>query len=339
MYSDIITIERHILEQERAHPQATGVFTSLLYDIALVGKIIARAIRRGGLTDILDKEGTVNVQGEQQMRLDIFANEAFVQMNGYTGRVAVMATEELADIVPGTEAMREGKYVLIFDPLDGSSNIDVNVSVGTIFGIYRRKSPPGSEGMREDCLQPGRDLVAAGYLLYGSSTMMVYTTGNGVHGFTLEPSLGEFLLSHPDIRIPETSTYYSTNLAYQRVWSEGVRGYTRYLQDLGEATPPVRLSARYVGALAADFHRNLLEGGVFYYPALYRDPEDPKPKMRLLYEAAPVAYIATQAGGYASDGSQDILDIVPTDLHQRVPLFVGNRALVKKAEEYISLYG
>jgi fructose-1,6-bisphosphatase I len=337
--SRLVTIERHILEQERAHPEATGVFTSLLYDIALVGKIIAREIRRAGLNDILGKAGSTNVYGERQTKLDIFANETFIQMNEYTGRVALMATEEREELVPSTPVMDEGKYVLIFDPLDGSSNIDVNVSVGTIFGIYRRKTSIGTPATLEDCLQPGRDLVGAGYLLYGSSTMMVYTTGNGVHGFTLEPSLGEFLLSHPDLRLPETPTYYSTNLSYARFWSEGVKRYTRYLQRLEDEAPPVPLSARYVGALVADFHRNLLQGGVFYYPLLYKDPEAPKSKMRLLCEAAPMAFIAEQAGGYASDGTAPILDIVPHELHQRVPLFIGNRALVEKSEEYISRYG
>ncbi len=335
METKLVTIERHILEQQRAHPEATGVFTSLLYDIALVGKIIARAIRRAGLSDILGETGTMNVQGEQQMRLDIFSNETFIQMNSYTGRVGVMATEELPDIVPPTEAMRQGKYVLIFDPLDGSSNIDVDVSVGTIFGIYRRRSPVGDLGTVADCLQPGRQLVAAGYLLYGSSTMMVYTTGHGVHGFTLEPTLGEFLLSHPNMRIPEKPKYYSTNLSYERVWSEGVRRYTRYLQQLNDEP----LSARYVGSLVADFHRNLLKGGIFYYPALHPVGKAARPKMRLLCEAAPIAYIAAQAGGYASDGQQNILDITPVELHQRTALFVGNRALVQKAETYISQYG
>lgn len=339
MHSHLITIERHILEQQRAYPEATGVFTSLLYDIALVGKIIAREIRRAGLNDILGKAGTTNIYGERQTKLDIFANETFIQMNEYTGRVAVMATEESENLVPATPAMDGGKYVLIFDPLDGSSNIDVNVSVGTIFGIYQRRTPIGTPATLEDCLQPGRDLVGAGYLLYGSSTMMVYTTGHGVHGFTLEPTLGEFLLSHPNLRIPEIPTYYSTNLSYTRFWSEGVRRYTQYLQGLEKETPPVSLSARYVGALVADFHRNLLQGGVFYYPLLYRDPENPKPKMRLLCEAAPMAFIAEQAGGYASDGIGAILDVVPDELHQRVPLFVGNHALVKKSEEYIGHYG
>ena len=337
MHSNLITIERHILEQEREHPEATGVLTNLLYDIALAAKLIAQQIHRAGLSDILGQAGRINVQGEEQMNLDVFANETFIRMNSYTGRVAVMATEELAEPVVCSPAMRDGKYVLIFDPLDGSSNIDVNVSVGTIFGIYQRKTPLGSEGSLEDCLQPGRELVASGYIIYGSSTVMVYSTGNGVHGFTLEPTLGEFLLSHPYIRIPESPKYYSTNLSYERFWSAGVLRYTRYLQGLEGAT--LSLSTRYVGSLVADFHRNMLKGGVFYYPTLYREPQHPQPKMRLLCEAAPLAYIAQHAGGYASDGAQDILNIVPTKLHQRVPLFIGDRKLVEKAEEYIHRYG
>jgi len=339
MHSNLITIERHILDQEREHPEATGVLTNLLYDIALAAKLIAQQIHRAGLSDILGKAGQINVQGEEQMNLDVFANETFIRMNSYTGRVAVMATEELAQPVVCSPAMRNGKYVLIFDPLDGSSNIDVNVSVGTIFGIYQRKTPLGSEGTLEDCLQPGRELVASGYIVYGSSTVMVYSTGNGVHGFTLEPTLGEFLLSHPYIRIPEAPKYYSTNLSYERFWSTGVLRYTRYLQGLEGALPPLSLSTRYVGSLVADFHRNMLKGGVFYYPALYREPQRPQPKMRLLCEAAPLAFIARHAGGYASDGTQDILNIVPTELHQRVPLFIGDRKLVEKAEEYIRRYG
>ncbi len=335
MFSKIITMEQHILEQERAHPEATGAFTNLLYDIALAAKIISREIRRAGLGDIIGKAGTVNVQGEEQMRLDVFANETFIRMNSYTGRVGIMATEELesiVSIVPGNPAMAGGKYVLIFDPVDGSSNIAANVSVGTIFSIYRRKSPLGAPGVVEDCLQPGRDMVAAGYVLYGSSTMLVYTAGHGVHGFTLEPDLGEFLLSHPDIHMPAQPHYSSANIAYERYWSPGVQRFHRYLQGM-------ELSSRYVGSLVSDFHRNLLHGGVFYYPLSYADPDRPHPKLRLLYEAAPLGVIATNAGGYASDGTQNILDIVPTDLHQRTALFIGDRMLVQKAEEYIRKYG
>lgn len=338
MNGEIITIERHILEQQRAHPEATGVFTNLLYDIALAAKIIAREVSRAGLVQILGRAGTVNVQGEAQMKLDVFANQTIIRMNSYTGRLAVMASEEEPDIIPIPEGYPTGRYVLVFDPLDGSSNIDVNASIGTIFGIYRRKTS-GGPGAVEDCLQPGRDLVAAGYVIYGSSTMLVYTTGNGVHGFTLDPSVGEFLLSHPDIRIPAEPKYYSANQGNERYWSEGVRRYTRWLQGLDEEHPRKPLSARYIGSLVADFHRNLLEGGVFFYPLDYKDPGKPKGKLRLLYEAAPLAFIAHYAGGYASDGRRPILDIVPESLHQRTALFIGNRDLVEKAEEFIAQYG
>ncbi len=342
MHSHIVTIEQHILEQERAYPEATGVFSNLLYDIALAGKIIAREIRRAGLGDILGEIGVINVQGEKQMKLDVFANETFIRMNSYTGRVGIMATEELEhlmNIVPENPAMAQGKYVLIFDPIDGSSNISSNVSVGTIFSVYRRKTPIGIPGTLEDCLQPGRDMVAAGYIIYGSSTMLVYTAGNGVHGFTLEPSLGEFLLSHPDIRIPEPPRYSSANISYERYWSLGVQHYHHYLHGMETEQPPAPLSARYVGSLVADFHRNLLQGGVFYYPLHHTEERPPQAKLRLLYEAAPLGLIAAAAGGYASDGCQNILDIVPTELHQRTALFIGNTAIVRKAETYIARYG
>lgn len=333
---EIITIERHILEMQRDYPAATGVFTNLLYDIALAAKVIARETTRAGLVEILGLAGKVNVQGEAQMKLDVFANQVMVRMNSYTGRLCVMASEEEPDVIPIPEGYPTGPYVLVFDPLDGSSNIDVNVSIGTIFGIYRRISAGGA-GTVEDCLQPGSKLVAAGYVIYGASTMMVYSTGQGVHGFTLDPGVGEFLLSHPNIRIPERAKYFSTNLGYQRYWSPGVAEYTRWLQGMGD-DPPQPLSLRYIGSLVADFHRNLLEGGVFYYPADTRDPKTPHGKLRLLYEAAPLAFIARNAGGYASDGRQSIEDIMPASLHQRVPLFIGNRDLVEKAEVFIERY-
>lgn len=338
MPEEIITIERHILEQERAYPEATGVFTSLLYDIALAAKIIARETSRAGLVQILGLAGKINVQGEAQMKLDVFANQTIIRMNSYTGRLAVMASEEEPDVIPIPEGYPTGRYVLVFDPLDGSSNIDVNASIGTIFGIYRRRTSAGP-GTVEDCLQPGRDLAAAGYIIYGSSTMMVYTTGNGVHGFTLDPGVGEFLLSHPNIRIPAEPKYYSVNQGNEKYWSEGVRRFTRWLQGMDEENPRKPLSGRYIGSLVADFHRNLLEGGVFYYPQDYKDPSKPRGKLRLLYEAAPLAFIAEHAGGYASDGQRPILDIVPATLHQRTALFIGNRDLVEMAEGFIARYG
>ncbi len=329
----IMTIERHILEEERHHPEATGALTGLLYDIALAGKLIASQTTRAGLVQVLGKAGEVNVQGEEVMKLDRLADETLIRLNDHTGRLALMASEEHEDPIPIPAGYPLGKYVLLFDPLDGSSNIDYNVSIGTIFAIYRRRTQSGP-GQLIDCLQPGRDLVAAGYLIYGSSTMLVYTTGQGVHGFTLDPSVGEFLLSHHNIRIPEKPKYYSVNQGYEMRWSEGVKRYTRYLQGAdGNGGPG--LSLRYIGSLVADFHRNLLTGGVYYYPATSKRPQG---KLRLLYEAAPLAFIAEQAGGYASDGQRNILDIMPDNLHQRTPLFIGNRSLVEKAEEFIARY-
>ncbi len=331
----IVTIERFILDQQRHHPGATGTLTNLLYDIALAAKLIASKITRAGLADILGSTGRYNVQGEEVQKLDEYADSVLFKLNDHTGRVAVMASEEHKEILPIPEQYPTGPYVLLYDPLDGSSNIDVNVSVGTIFAIYRRKSPAETRGTLEDCLQRGRDLVAAGYVVYGSSTMLVYSTGQGVHGFTLDPSIGEFLLSHPYIRYPEKPKYYSANQGYTPYWSEGVRRFTGWLQgqEGGKA-----LSLRYIGSLVADFHRNLLAGGIFYYPADTRDPRYPNGKLRLVYECAPMAFLAEQAGGAASDGRRPILDIQPAELHQRTPFFVGNKELVAKAEEFIRTY-
>jgi fructose-1,6-bisphosphatase I len=332
----LVTIERFILDQQSEHPDATGSLTNLLYDMALSAKIIASKTTRAGLAEVLGSAGEENVQGEEVQKLDVFAQRTIFRLNDHTGRLAVMASEEEEDIIPIPARFEVGKYVLLYDPLDGSSNIDVNVSVGTIFGIHRRKTADGP-GTLEDCLQPGRDLVAAGYILYGSSTMMVYATaGGGVHGFTLDPAIGEFLLSHPNIRFPAKPKYYSVNQGYQPYWSKGIQAYTEWLQC---DTPEKKgLSLRYIGSLVADFHRNLLTGGVFYYPADTKDPKKPGGKLRLLYEAAPLAFLAEQAGGYASDGTQAILDIAPARLHQRVPLFIGNKLLVKKAEELIAAH-
>jgi fructose-1,6-bisphosphatase I len=330
----LVTIERFILDQQHEHPDATGTLTNVLYDMALSAKIIASKTTRAGLAEVLGSAGEENVQGEEVQKLDVFAQRTIFRLNDHTGRLAVMASEEEEDIIPIPERFDVGKYVLLYDPLDGSSNIDVNVSVGTIFGIYHRKTSSG-RGTLEDCLQRGRDLVAAGYILYGSSTMMVYATaGGGVHGFTLDPAIGEFLLSHPNIRFPETPKYYSVNQGYEPYWSKGVQAYTEWLQA---NTPEKKgLPLRYIGSLVADFHRNLLTGGVYYYPADTQDPKKPGGKLRLLYEAGPLAFLAQQAGGYASDGTRAILDIQPTTLHQRVPLYIGSRALVEKAEQFIA---
>jgi fructose-1,6-bisphosphatase I len=265
------------------------------------------------------------------MKLDRFADLTVARLTDHTGRLAGLASEENADFLPIPDKYPMGKYLLVFDPLDGSSNVDFNMPVGTIFGVYKRLQESGPVSVSE-FLQPGRHLVAAGYIAYGTSTMFVYTAGHGVHGFTLDPAVGEFLLSHPNIRIPKAK-YFSVNLGYHMYWSLGVQRYTEFLQ--GHEGGIKGLSLRYIGTLVSDFHRNLLAGGVFYYPADSKDPKAPSGKLRLLYEAAPLAFVAEQAGGYASDGKGPILDIEPQSLHQRTPLFIGNKDLVEKVEEFI----
>ena len=330
----IVTIERHILEEQSSFPGATGTLTNLLYDIALAGKIIASKTNRAGLAEILGRTGGTNIQGEQVQKLDQFADATIFNMNDHTGRVAVMASEEHEDILPIPEKYPAGKYVLLFDPLDGSSNIDYNICLGTIFCIFHKVSQ--GRGGLADCLQKGRQVVAAGYLLYGTSTMLVYSTGRGVNGFTLAPSVGEFLLSHPNIRIPELPQYYSLNQGNEKYWSRGLRAYTAWLQGRKPDSP--NLSARYIGSLVVDFHRNLLAGGVFAYPADSREPAKPHGKLRLMYEAIPLAFLAEQAGGRGSDGVKNILEIAPQARHERTPFFVGNQRLVELAEECIRKY-
>lgn len=331
----IVTIERFILDKQRGYPGATGTLTNILYDIALAAKIISSQTTRAGLVEILGSTGRENVQGEVVQKLDEYADSILFKLNDHTGRIAVMASEEHPNILAIPDHFDPGPYVLLYDPLDGSSNIDVNVSIGTIFAIYRRKSESG-RGTLEDCLQQGRNLVAAGYVIYGASTMLVYSTGQGVHGFTLDPTVGEFFLSHPNIRYPEKPKYYSTNQGYERFWSKGVQSYTEWLQGKDGASPT--LSLRYIGSLVADFHRNLLTGGVFYYPADSKDGKESNGKLRLVYECAPMAFLAEQAGGFATDGINRILDLQPTSLHQRVPFFAGNRGLVEQAASFIQQY-
>jgi fructose-1,6-bisphosphatase I len=329
------TIERHILEEQMSHPGATGALTGMLYDLALAGKVISNAMNHAGLVKILGRTGETNVQGEEVMKLDVLADQTIRTLNARSGRVAAMVSEEQDDIVQVPDGYPNGKYVLLFDPLDGSSNIDYNVSVGTIFAIYQRLSPRGPATL-DDCLQKGRNLVAAGYIVYSASTMLVYSAGRGVHGFTLDLSIGEFLMSHPNIRIPAEGRYYSVDQGYEQHWSEGVRRFTKHLQGLdGNGSD---YSQRYVGSLVADFHRTLLSGGVFYYPANTKEGRA-QGKLRLLYEAIPLAFIAEQAGGFASNGSAAILDIQPTALHQRTPLFVGSRGLVEEAERFVREHG
>jgi fructose-1,6-bisphosphatase I len=330
-HSSIITIERHILEEQTFHPEATGTLTNILYDLALAGKVIASKTTRAGLAEILGRTEDINIQGETVMKLDRFADLTVTRLTDHTGRLAGLASEENAEFLPIPKKYPMGKYLLVFDPLDGSSNVDYNMPVGTIFGIYRRTGEDGPVN-EEEFLQPGRKLVASGYIAYGTSTMFVYTAGHGVHGFTLDPAVGEFLLSHPNIKIPPAK-YFSVNLGYQIYWSLGVQRFTEYLQGHGGGIKG--LSLRYIGTLVSDFHRNLLAGGVFYYPADSKDPKAPSGKLRLLYEAGPLAFIAEQAGGYASTGTGPILDVKPTSLHQRTPLFIGNKDLILKVEEFI----
>ncbi len=328
--TSVVTIDRFIIEQERLHPEATGELSGILYDMALAAKMISSKVRRAGLADILGATEHENVQGEIQQKLDVFANDTIIKAMDHSGRLCAMASEEEPDIIQIPERFRCGKYCLLFDPLDGSSNIDVNVPVGTIFSVVQ-KITRGKHGQLEDFLQPGRRQVAAGYVIYGSSTMLVYTTGQGVHGFTLDPSIGEFLLSHPDIRIPDNGRYLSVNDSYEEVWEEPVKALMRRYRGLeGDRKP---LNVRYVGSLVADFHRNLLGGGVFCYPA---NDKSPRGKLRLLYEANPLAFIVEQAGGLASDGTIPITDVHPTELHQRTPLFIGSKKDVQLANQLLS---
>lgn len=332
MFSGAYTIERHIIDQERKFPGATGHLTGLLLDIALAAKIISSEVNKAGLADILGKTGHKNVQGEEVQKLDQFAQRVFYDSLDHTGHLCVMASEEKEDIIPIPDDFALGKYVINFDPLDGSSNIEANVSIGTIFSIHRRITPNGRPGTAEDCMQPGFRQVCAGYIVYGSSTMMVYTTGQGVFGFTLDPSIGEFLLSHDNIKMPQHGNYYSVNEGYYHKWDNNIQQLVEYFKTPDKETKrPYK--ARYIGSLVADFHRNLLYGGIFMYPP---DSAHPNGKLRLLYEAAPLAYIVEQAGGSASTGCERILDIQPETLHQRVPLFIGNKNDIQIAEKFIS---
>ncbi|MBX3175472.1 MAG: class 1 fructose-bisphosphatase [Gemmatimonadaceae bacterium] len=328
--TSVVTIERYIIEQEKRFPDATGELSGILYDLALAAKMIANKVRLAGLADILGAHGTENVQGEVQQRLDVISNDIIRKAMDHGGRLCAMASEEEEELIPIPERFKRGKYLLLFDPLDGSSNIDVNVPVGTIFSVLQ-KVTEGEEGRLEDALQPGVRQVAAGYVVYGSSTMMVYSTGLGVHGFTLDPSIGEFLLSHPDIRTPEQGVFLSVNGAYEEGWTDSVRKLMQRYKGLDGKRKA--MNVRYIGSLVADFHRNLLSGGLFAYPA---NTKSPNGKLRLLYECNPLAYICEQAGGAAIDGRQRILDVQPTSLHQRSPYFVGSKADVAMAAEMLA---
>jgi fructose-1,6-bisphosphatase I len=327
-----VTVIEHLLLHQKESPMATGRFTRLLNELILAAKIISREVNKAGLVDVLGFTGETNVQGEEVFKLDEYANRVMIHRLERAGVLCAMASEENADLIEIPSAFPVGEYILIFDPLDGSSNIEGNVSIGTIFSIYRRKSPEGKSVTMADVLQKGSDQVAAGYFVYGSSTMMVYTTGRGAYGFTLDPSVGEFLLSHPEIKIPETGKIYSVNESYWNHWDASTRQVVSYFKSPdNERGQPYNL--RYIGSLVADFHRNLLSGGIFMYPADNRDPKKPRGKLRLMCEAAPLAMIVEAAGGMATDGKMRILDIEPQELHQRVPLFIGSKNDVEKIIE------
>lgn len=328
--SKLTTLHEFIMDRQADFPYASGELSRLLNDISIASKVVSKDVRRAGLTEnILGSEGSTNVQGEEQQKLDVIADRQFIRIFQVGGEVCGIASEENDDFMPFTsEFSKKGKYVVLFDPLDGSSNIDVNVSIGTIFSIYRRKSEIGTEAILDDMLQVGDEQIAAGYVLYGSSTMLVYTTGNGVNGFTLDPSIGEYCLSHPNMSMPEQGRIYAMNEGNINICEEGIKEYIEtYCQQTleGHSRP---YSGRYIGSLVADFHRNLIKGGIYIYPDTSTDPEG---KLRLLYECNPLAFIAEQAGGLATTGRERVLGIVPSRLHQRVPFFVGSKKMVEQA--------
>ncbi len=313
------TLDRFIKKKQEEFQYATGELSQLLRDIALAGKVVNREINKAGLINIVGAIGSQNVQGEDQQKLDVLANIRFIRALTKGGEASVIISEEDEEF---TDLENNGKYMVAIDPLDGSSNIDVNVSIGTIFSIFRRVTPPGSKVTLDDVLQPGCEQVAAGYLLYGSSTMLVYTTGHGVNGFTYEPSLGEYFLSHPNMQIPEDGRIYSINDGSFNSFPTSVKEYIGHCRENG-------YSARYIGSLVADFHRNMLKGGIYLYPSTARDKNG---KLRLMYECNALAFLIEQAGGKASTGRDRILDIQPRDLHQRVPLVIGSRKMVEEVE-------
>jgi fructose-1,6-bisphosphatase I len=326
----IITLGQFIIERQSDFPYAKGELSRLLRDIGIAAKIVNREVNKAGLVDILGDNNTTNIQGEGQKKLDVFANDQFISALRSGGECCVVISEEQDDcIFIDSQISKNAKYIVAIDPLDGSSNIDVNVSIGTIFSIYRRNSTEGQVTM-EDILQKGIEQVAAGYVIYGSSTMMVYTTGKGVNGFTLDPSIGEFCLSHPNMRIPNKGRIYSINEGNYVHFPQGVKKYIKYCQEEDLETERPFMS-RYIGSMAADIHRNLLKGGIFLYPATSANPDG---KLRLLYECNPMAFIIEQAGGKASDGIKRILEIQPTELHERSPIFIGSPEMVEMVEDF-----
>ncbi|KJS05120.1 MAG: fructose 1,6-bisphosphatase [Flavobacteriales bacterium BRH_c54] len=332
--TNFTTLNEFILERQADFPYASGELTRLLNDIGVAAKIINKEVRRAGLGNILGKAGSENIQGEDQQKLDVYADNQFINAFRYGGEVCGIASEENDNFMAfDNEISQKGKYVVAFDPLDGSSNIDVNVSIGTIFSIYRRVSKDGPAQL-EDFLQEGNKQVAAGYVIYGSSTMLVYTTGKGVNGFTLDPSIGEFCLSHPDIKSPDDGRLYSFNEGNYNTFSKGLQKYCDWVKE-EDASTGRPYSCRYIASMVADVHRNLIKGGVFCYPATAGSPDG---KLRLIYECNPMAFIVEQAGGIASTGKERIMDIKPTSLHQRVPALMGSKNMVNKVFEMIEKY-
>ncbi|MGF7039204.1 class 1 fructose-bisphosphatase [Mucilaginibacter lappiensis] len=328
----IKTLGQFIIEKQADHPFAKGELSRLLRDIGIAAKIVNREVNKAGLMDILGQAGSTNIQGENQQKLDIYANEQFISALKSGGECCIVASEENEEIVMlDTDVSLDAKYIVAIDPLDGSSNIDVNVSVGTIFSIYRRQSTEGRATL-EDVLQRGVKQVAAGYIIYGTSTMLVYTTGKGVNGFTLDPSIGEFCLSHPEMQIPKTGHIYSINEGYYVHFPQGVKSYIKYCQVEDEATHRP-YSSRYVGSMIADLHRSMIKGGIFIYPVTAATPGG---KLRLVYECNPMSFIIEQAGGRATDGKTRILELEVTSLHQRTPIFIGSEQMVLKAEEFMA---
>lgn len=329
---NIVTLDDFIIMRQKDYPTAKGEFSRLLHHIGTAAKMVSSKINRAGLVDILGEAGSVNIQGEDQQKLDVYADEVFTGSLLSSGECCGVASEENPEIIAfSNEPAINGKYIVCMDPLDGSSNIDVNVSVGTIFSIYRRISPRGTVTTVNDFLQPGNMQVAAGYIIYGSSTMLVYTTGNGVNGFTLDPSVGEFCLSHPSMTLPRKGRIYSINEGNYIKFPDGVKRYIKYCQERDEETERPYLS-RYIGSLVSDFHRNMLKGGIFLYP---ESESYPSGKLRLVYECNPMSFIAEHAGGKGSNGYSNILNIKPELLHQKVPYYVGSTEMVKKVEKFI----
>lgn len=325
------TLGEFIIENQGEFPYSSGELSRLINSIRLAAKVVNHEVNKAGLVDITGAYGETNIQGEDQQKLDVYANQTFIRTLTNREIVCGIASEENDDFITiaGANNDHKNKYVVLMDPLDGSSNIDVNVSVGTIFSIYRRITPVGTPVQQKDFLQPGNKQVAAGYIIYGTSTMLVYTTGHGVNGFTLNPALGSWYLSHPDMKFPENGRIYSVNEGNYVHFPQGVKDYIKYCQEEKEDRP---YTSRYIGSLVSDFHRNMIKGGIYFYPA---SAVTSKGKLRLLYECNPMGFIAEQAGGKASDGFRRILDIEPTELHQRVPFFCGSKNMVEKAEEFM----